>query len=288
MALSDSNGGGLSAADLAAVIGNNGSGWGLGGDAWVILFLFAMMGGCGFGGFGGWGGNGMLGVDFPWLLNGQQGINMNTNAGFNQAETQRAIGDLNNNVISGFGDVQTSLCSGFAGVNATVNSAQNAIAQQMYTNQISDLERSFNAQTATTGGLNNISAQLGQVGMANQMATNDVKYTIATEACATRQASTNDARMLYDKLCQIELDTVKNQVAAEQRENANLRTELMYARGQASQIEQTAQLRQGQIDEVDALYNRLKNCPVGTTPVYGNQPIFTCPNSMNACACGAY
>jgi hypothetical protein len=36
--------------------------------------------------------------------------------------------------------------------------------------------------------------------------------------------------------------------------------------------------------EVDALYNRLKNCPVGTTPVYGNQPIFTCGGT--GCGCG--
>ena len=40
----------------------------------------------------------------------------------------------------------------------------------------------------------------------------------------------------------------------------------------------TAVFQQGLNDEVDALYNRLKNCPVGTTPVYGNQPIFTCGN----------
>jgi hypothetical protein len=38
-------------------------------------------------------------------------------------------------------------------------------------------------------------------------------------------------------------------------------------------------------NEVDALYNRLKNCPVGTTPVYGNQPIFTCQNN-GGCGCG--
>lgn len=40
---------------------------------------------------------------------------------------------------------------------------------------------------------------------------------------------------------------------------------------------------------VDNLYNRLKNCPVNTTPVYGNQPIFTCPQNMNSgCGCGSF
>lgn len=37
---------------------------------------------------------------------------------------------------------------------------------------------------------------------------------------------------------------------------------------------------------VDNVYNRLKNCPVSSTPVYGNTPIFTCPQNVNAgCGC---
>ena len=52
----------------------------------------------------------------------------------------------------------------------------------------------------------------------------------------------------------------------------------------ASQIAQTAQIRAGQVEEIDAMYDRLKNCPVGTVPVYGSQPIFTCPGS--GCGCG--
>ena len=187
-------------------MGNSGFGnWGS--DIWLILIvLFAFGGfGGGYGGFGGYG-NMMLGYDFPWLLNGQQGINANTNAGFNQAATQSALGDISNAITSGFGNVQTSLCSGFAGVNATVNNAQNAIAQQMYGNQIADMERSFAAQTATTGGLNNISAQLAQCCCDNRAATQDVKYTIATEACATRAANTQNTQAILDKLCQLELD----------------------------------------------------------------------------------
>ena len=62
-----------------------------------------------------------------------------------------------------------------------------------------------------------------------------------------------------------------------------LRQELLYARGQASQIEQTAAIKAGQVAEVDALYNRLSQCPVPTTPVYGRTPIFTCNN--NGCGC---
>ena len=56
---------------------------GFGGDgSWLILFLLIAMLGGGWGnGFGGMGG----GYDFPWLLNGQAGINQNTNAGFDNA-----------------------------------------------------------------------------------------------------------------------------------------------------------------------------------------------------------
>ena len=39
---------------------------------------------------------------------------------------------------------------------------------------------------------------------------------------------------------------------------------------------------QGFANEVDQLYNRLSNCPVPSTPVYGRTPIFTC---NNGCGC---
>jgi hypothetical protein len=58
---------------------------------------------------------------------------------------------------------------------------------------------------------------------------------------------------------------------------------------QASQVQQTAQILAGQAAEIDGVYNRLKNCPVPTTPVYGNQPIFTCPQQVNSgCGCGGF
>lgn len=256
----------------------NGFGGGFGNDwGWIILLLLFANGGWGNGFGGGYGGFGGM-YEFPWLLNGQNGINANTNAGFNQAATTSAIGDLQNAVTSGFGDVQTALCGGFAGVNATVNGAQNAIAQQMYTNQIADLERSFNAQTASTQGMNAIQTQLAQCCCDNRAATADVKYTIATEACANRATSTANTQAILDKLCQLELDGYK-------RENDQLRSQLQVSNLQNSQTEQTARILAGQTAEVDALYNRLSNCPVPSTPVYGRTPIFTC-NNNTGCGCG--
>lgn len=261
---------------VAPAYGGNNNG-GFGGDwGWIILLLLCGWGGgMGFGGgFGGWGG--MANWDTMWLLNGQNNTNNNVNSGFRDALLNDGISSIGDKVTSGFGDVQTSLCSGFAGVNATVNAVGNGITQQLYNGTIADMERSFAVQSA----LQNCCCE-------NRAATADLKYTIASEACSTRANSTANTQAILDKLCALELQGVKSQLEAEQRENANLRSDLQYARGQASQIEQTAILKAGQAAEVDALYNRLASCPVGTMPVYGNQPIFTCQNNGCGCGCNA-
>lgn len=306
MALTDeSTGMVMPVAPMYSNYGGNGFGNGFGGDGWwIILLLLACNGGWGFGGgFGGGYGmmmNGMLGYDFPWLLQGQQNINNNTNNGFRDAmlndgitSIRDGISGLSTQICGGFGDVSTQLCNGFNGVNMSINGAQNALAQQLYTNQLADLERSFAAQTASTQGMNALQAQLAQCCCDNRAATADLKYTIATENCADRAAlsdgirdvlanNTAQTQAILDKLCQLELDGYK-------RENDNLRTQLSAANLQASQTAQTAQILAGQAAEIDGVYNRLKNCPVGTVPVFGNQPIFTCAQNVagtNGCGCG--
>lgn len=296
--------------------GGYGGGMGLGGDwAWILLLLLIGGNGWGMGGFGGFAGG--LGYDFPWLLNGQNGINNNVNDGFRDAQLHDSVtsvrdgvsnlatqlcgccGDMQMSMANGFAGVQQSLCNGFAGTTAAITGAQNAISQQMNANEIANLNRSFAEQTANMQGFNGVNSGVA-----------DLRYTVATEACADRaavgdalqnvtmqnmgntnaivNAITAGIQSIKDDLCQDRLD-------AERRENANLRSELMYARGQASQVDQTAQIlannnaqtalfQQGLNNEVDALYNRLNNCPVPTVPVYGRQPIFTCNN--NGCGCG--
>ena len=315
MALTDENGGNFNVSMPVQPMGgygyampyggNFGGGFGFG-DDWIVLFLIAMMfgGGWGMGGFGGgWGGGFGNMFEFPWLLNGQQnvlnGVNANTNSGFNQAALQSAIGDLSSNVVSGFGDVnlgiagvnqnicqstgqiQNALCQGFAGTTAAVTGAQNAITSQLYNNELASLNRSFAEQTANTQGFNNVQAQLAQCCCDNRLATNDLKYTIATEACADRATSTQNTQSILnlvnsgiqsikDQLCQDKIDAKNDEIA-------QLRQEILYARGQASQIAQNQQV-------IDGIYNRLDTCPVGTTPVYGRIPIFSCNN--NSCGCG--
>ena len=213
--------------------------------------------GGGFGGFGNY--------DFPWLLTGQQGINNNTNAGFRDAMLNDGITSIGDKLVSGFGDVQMGLCNGFAGVNSAITNAQMA-----------DMNRSFSLQS-----------QLAQCCCDNKAATADLKYTVATENCADRAAvadgirdviasQTASTQRILDQLCADKIDA-KNETIAQ------LRQELLFARGQASQDVQTATLRAGQVAEVDALYDRLSACPVPTVPVYGRQPVFTCGGG---CGCG--
>lgn len=266
--------------------GNNNGFGGFGGDGWWILLLFILLGNGAWGMGGGFGGDGL----YPWLNNSQ-----NINGGFRDQMLNTQISGIQNSITSGFGDVQTALCGGFAGVNASINGAQNAISSQMYANQIADMERSFAAQTAQTAGMTALQAQLAQCCCDNRAATADLKYTVATENCADRTAAAQNTRdiidaqtrgtqAILDKLCALELDGVKGQLAQAQRENLGLQNQLNMASFAASQAAQNTFIQQGFADEVDALYNRLKNCPVGTTPVYGNQPIFTCGG--NGCGCG--
>ena len=274
--------------------GNNGGFGNFGGDwGWIILLLLFAGGGWGngFGGFGG-GFGGMF--EFPWLLNGQNGINNNVSDGFRSAQlsdqvtsVRDGISALSTQLCGCCGDIQNSLCNGFNGVTNAVNGAQNALAQQLYTNQIADLERSYAAQTATTAGMNAIGMSLQNCCCENRAGIADLKYTVATENCADRAAlaegvrdiiasNTASTQRILDQLCQDKIDAKNDTIA-------QLRQELLYARGQASQDVQTARILAGQTAEVDALYNRLDQCPVGTTPVYGRTPIFSCNNN---CGCG--
>jgi len=272
---------------VAPMYGNGGNGFGDFGGSWWILLLFILLGGWG-NGFGGYGGGNLASdaaVMYPWMNQSNQ-----INGGFRD----QMINDNITSIRDGVYGITNQLCSGFAGVNATVNGAQNAIAQQLYTNQIADMERSFNAQTASTQGMNAIQSQLAQCCCDNRAATADLKYTVATEACADRSAisdgirdvltaQTANTQAVLDKLCALELDGYK-------RENDNLRQQLNMSQLAASQVDQTAQLRANAATVANQLVAELRSCPIPSQPVYGNQPIFTCSgpvwNNNNGCGCG--
>ena len=245
----------------------NGGGFGnggfLGGDGWIVLLLLLAFGGWGNNGNGGFGG----GFDngYAWLSNGQKEIMQNTNTGFdtlhlsNQLESNKdAINDLAASICNGFNNTNTNLLTGFNSLNTS------------FLNCCCD----------------------------NKLGIADLKYTVATENCQDRQALNEGVRdiiasqvagtqRVLDKLCQLELDNVKTQVDAKNDRIADLQRELSMKDLQASQIAQNSFIAQGFANEVDQLYNRLSNCPVPSTPVYGRTPIFTCPGN-NGCGCGNF
>ena len=293
MALTDENGSSL-VMPVAPMYGGGQGGFGFGGDfAWILLLI--LLGG--WGGFGGFGGGmgammgaGMMGMDFlyPWLNNSQ-----NINDGFRDAQLHDSVTSIRDGVqnlatqlCQCCGDMRYDVAQGFNGVNNSNFGAQAALSQQLNTNEIASLNRSFAEQTANMQGFNGTQAGIS-----------DLKFTVAQEECATRSASamntrdiidsqTRGTQAILDKLCALELDGVKGQLAQAQRENTALQNAVNMATMQASQVAQTAQIRDGQNAAVNALVTELRSCPIPSQPVYGNQPIFTCPNNNNGCGCG--
>ena len=298
------NNGGYSLSDLAAVTGGNG-GWGFGGDgAWLIilflLFAFNGWGGMGFGGFGGGFGGGVLGSElmmWPWMMT-QNTDNIVQN-GFNTQAISSQLQGIQSSVTSGFGDtalgiagINQNICSTGNGITSAITNGFSAAEAANNARQIANMQQAFNSQTAITAGMNSLANGLQQCCCDNRAGLADLKYTVATEACADRnaistalrdvlEANNASTQRILDQLCQDKIDAKNDTIA-------QLRSELQFARGQASQDVQTARILAGQTSEVDALYNRLNSCPVPTTPVYGRTPIFTCNNSGCGCGCGGY
>lgn len=259
MALTDENGMVMPVTPMYGGYGNNGGFFG-GESGWWIILLFVLLGGWGNNGFGGgYGGGNEL---YPWMNQSEQ-----INGGFRDQMINGTINGIQSAVTGGFSDVQMALCNGFAGVEAGANARQ-----------IADMQNSFALQS-----------QLASCCCENRLGTADLKYTIATEECATRSADqmntrdiidsqTRGTQAILDKLCALELDGVKAQLAQAERENVGLQNQL-----------NMASMQVGMNNEVDALYNRLKSCPVPSMPVYGTTPIFTCGQSQGCgCGCGNF
>lgn len=274
----------MSAADLAAVVGNSNGNGGFGDGSsgwWIILLFLCLFGNGGWGnGFGGGNSNGGAGGLYPWM--NQADI---TNSGFRD----QMINDNITSIRDGINGLSTQLCSCCGDMRDTVNQGFYSAEVAAANRQMANMNSIFGVQNAINSGFNATQAQLAQCCCDNRLATCQTQNIIQSESAATRFADANNTRdiiqsqsngtqAILDKLCQLELDAKNDTIS-------QLRQELLYAKGQASQDVQTAVLRQGQEAEVDALYNRLNNCPVGTVPVYGRQPIFSCGQNQG-CGCG--
>ena len=242
MAISD---GTLSAADIAAVTGNNGFGFGNGdgGAFWLlVLFLFAFNGGWG-NGFGG-GNNGA-----PYIANDVQ-------RGFDQSAVMSGIAGLQSSLANGFATAEVSQC------NQTAN----------ITGQLSAL--ALNQATNACKTDSNIA---------------DLKYVVATEACADRQAVT-DALQSVTNTINNGIQSIKDQINAQtleakNEEIVNLRTQINLSNLAASQNAQTAALIADNNAQTQALINRIAPYP---------QAAYIVPNPLvysgygTGCGCGGY
>lgn len=237
--------------------GNFGGGDSFGGNgAWwiIILFLFAMMSGWGRNGNGG-GGDGSNSVAYiPY--GGYGGMQQ----GFDQAAIMGGINGLQANVSNGFANAEVSRC---------------------------------NQQTNLLQSINGLGMSLQNCCCENRAATADLKYSIATEACADRQAVTDAFQALSaqnvantnsmlstvnagiqsikDQMCQDTIDK-KNEKIAE------LQTQLTMANLAASQNAQTAAILANNEAQTTALEQYL--APVAR-PAYIVQNPNCCANYPN-------
>jgi hypothetical protein len=274
---------------------NNGGFGGYGDDIWlIIILLFAFGGGWG-GGFGGFGGMNGFAADgamlYPWMNQSQQ-----INDGFRDQMLNTTVNGIQNAITSGFGDVQL----GIAGINQNICQSSNGITQAVTNGfaqaeiannarQIADMQQNFAAQTATLQGFNGLQSQLAQCCCDNRLATAQTQALVQSENCADRQALSDGIRdilanqsantqKILDTMCQDKIDAKNDTIA-------QLRSELMYARGQASQDVQTAAIQAGQRALANEVEQYVSPKP---TPAFIVQNPNCCAAQTYGCGCGAY
>lgn len=239
----------------------NGFGGGFGGDGswWIILLFILLLGG------NNWGNGGFQNGAYPAIQNG-----------FDQAALTSGLANIQTSLTSGFGDVQNALCAGFSAAEVSANARQ-----------IADMQQNFASQTAITGQLTGLQSQLAQCCCENRAATADLKYTIATENCADRQAVSDGIRDLLtaqnantqrilDQMCNDKIDA-KNQRIAE------LERQLTMSNLEASQNAKAAAIMAHNEAQTTALEQYLAPVP---RPAYVVQNPNCCAQTPYGCGCG--
>lgn len=287
----------MSPADFAAVMGNgngNRGGWGNGfgdGQGWWILLLFLFAGG--FGG-GRWGNNGggFGGGDFgavPYMMT--ESTQAAVQNGFNQQSIATAISGLNQTVANGFADAAVATCQGNANITAAITNGQYATAQAITGAKDTINGTLYANQLANNQNMNQLAMSLQQCCCDNRAAVSDLKFTIAQENCADRQAintgvrdiiasntantqaiinsQTQGFQAIQDKLCQLELDSYKQKVTDQA-------AEIVALKGAISQTAQTAALIQDNNNQTANLIRAINPAPV---------PSYAVPNPYTGC-CG--
>lgn len=212
---------------------SGGFGGGFGSDGWWIILLLLCCGG----GFGNGFGNGN---DFPWILNGQQGVNNNVSSGFRDA----ALSDGITSVRDGLAGISNQLCNGFNGIEIGANSRQMA-----------DMQTAFNMQSAMNTGFNGVTSQLAQCCCDNRLATVQTQNIVQSEGAATRLAIQEQTQAILDKMCQQEIDNLKAQ-------NLALQNQVNMQNLAASQAMQTQALIADNTAQTQYIVNRVAPYPI--------------------------
>lgn len=253
--------------------GGYGNGGFFGGDGiWAIILLALLFGWGNNGNNGGFFGNNGFDNGFAWLSNGQKEIMSNTNNGFDTLHLSNQLDTVNSGIYS----LSNQLCNTGNDITSAINTTAYNAEIAASNRQIANMQQTFD-----------LSRQFADCCCENRLGIANLNSTILAENCADRAAlsdgvrdiitnQTANTQRILDQLCNDKIDAKNEKIN-------DLQREILMKDLQASQIQQTATLRLGQEAEVDALYNRLSNCPVPSVPVYGRQPIFTC---NNGCGCG--
>lgn len=246
----------LSAADLAAVLGNNNNNDFGGNGAWwlLILLIFANNG---WGNNNGFGGNGYAPA---------YATQSDVQSGFDQAAVIAGINGITNAVANGFANAEISRANTLANLTNQMNTI--AMAQQSCCCE---------NRLATA----NLGATIAQEACADRQAVNDGVRDIMAANTANTQALLNTInggiQSIQDKLCQQEIDALKAQ-------NANLQTQLNLANLRGSQDAQTAAILAGQAAQTAALEQYLNPSPI---PAYVVQNPNCCAQNYGyGCGCG--
>lgn len=255
MALTDENGMNTTMLVSPTNGGFNGGFGDMGGNGWWIILLFILLGGWG----NGWNGNG-------------GGVAPEVQTGFNQQAVMSGL----NGITQGINDVQGAICNGFAQAEIANNARQ-----------IADMQTAFNSQTAITQGMNSLAMGLQNCCCENRASVADLKYTVATEACADRSAvsqalqevlTSNNAntQRILDQLC-------ADRINAKDEKIAELQNQLAMAQIVANNNAQTQTLLNDNLNQTGTLERYLAPTPI---PAFIVQNPNCCGNAYSGCGCG--
>lgn len=206
--------------------------------------------------FYGNGGNDMFGANGAWWIIilllfgwGGRGFGFGGGNGNGYSEIQQGFD-------------QNAIMNGLAGIQAQLNA-----------NQMADANQGFQMQSA----FQNCCCE-------NRLGVADLKYTVATEASATRANDNANNQKILDKLCQLELDGIRQnyegQLRAMQSQLNAANAENQSLRFAASQGAQTAQILANNEAQTTALEQYLAPVP---RPAYVVPNPNCCANAFNSC-----